>query len=68
MTKKEEEEVKMKENWMKENANQTDQEVPQFEYYDFENWFLINYYWYLTATCQGKSTSLNDLQTMLKLL
>ena len=44
----------MKQDWMISNVNKTDEIMPEFEYFEYENWFLINYYYYLTATCQGK--------------
>ena len=27
--------------------------MPEFEYYDFENWILCYYYPYMTLGCQG---------------
>ena len=51
IAKKENEEKLMREEWIKANVNEID--VPTLKYYSFENWFLINYYWYLTGTCQG---------------
>lgn len=44
----------MKQDWMISNGNMTDETMPKFEYFEYENWFLINYYYYLTAACQGK--------------
>ena len=44
----------MKQDWMISNGNKTDETMPKFEYFEYENWFLINYYYYLTAACQGK--------------
>ena len=51
IAKKINEEKLMREEWIKANDNEI--VVPRLEYYSFENWFLINYYWYLTGTCQG---------------
>ena len=35
------------------NRNDTEEEEPEFYYYDFENWLLRNYYIYMTAFAQG---------------
>ena len=51
----------MKEEWIIQNGNNTDQIMPNFEYYTFENWFLINFYYFLTTTCQGKYILPNTL-------
>ena len=33
--------------------NDTVENMPEFEYYDFENWILCYYYPYMTLGCQG---------------
>ena len=33
--------------------NDTVDSMPLFEYYDFENYMLCNYYYYMTLACQG---------------
>ena len=50
--KKEQEERKMRAEWIAKNPNTTE-EMPDFEYYDFENYVLRNYYIYMTAFAQG---------------
>ena len=43
----------MKQDWIAKNGNDTTN-MPEFEYYDFENWILRNYYVYMTTFTQGK--------------
>ena len=51
------EENTMKMNWMSENNIQNlstyKGEIPKFEYYEFQNYMSINYFYYLTGFCQG---------------
>ena len=47
----------MKEEWMMKTGNDTEKTMPEFEYYEFENWLLINYYYVMTSSCQGKYLS-----------
>ena len=44
----------MKDEWIAKNPNTTE-EMPVFEYYDFENYVLRNYYIYMTIFAQGLS-------------
>ena len=39
--------------WLQQNATETMSEMPDFEYYDGLNYFMLNYYLYLTLFCQG---------------
>ena len=56
---KEQKEAEMKHEWLMEKGydNMTFPEdieaMPNFEYYDFVNWILCNYYPYMTIGCQG---------------
>ena len=43
----------MRDEWLKDNDNNTE-EMPDFEYYDFENYLLYHYYVYMTLFSQGK--------------
>ena len=36
--------------------NGTEKEEPEFEYYEFENWLMRNYYVSMTIWSQGEST------------
>ena len=42
----------MRNEWIAKNPNNTE-EMPDFEYYDFENYVLRNYYIYMTICAQG---------------
>ena len=46
-------EQEMRDEWLKDNDNNTE-EMPDFEYYDFENYLLYHYYVYMTLFSQGK--------------
>ena len=46
--------MRLKEEWIMRNGNNTEKRMPEFEYYDFENWLLINYYYVMTSSCQGE--------------
>ena len=39
--------------WLQQNATEMMSEMPDFEYYDGLNYFMLNYYFYLTLFCQG---------------
>lgn len=54
MAKKEEEELKMELDWKAAQPANSTEEMPNFEYYDFKNWLLINYYPLMTTCAQGK--------------
>lgn len=51
--KKWDKEEEMKQDWIAKNGNDTTN-MPEFEYYDFENWILRNYYVYMTTFTQGR--------------
>ena len=46
-------EQEMRDEWLKDNGNNTEG-MPDFEYYEFENHLLYNYYVYMTLWSQGK--------------
>ena len=46
-------EQEMRDVWLKNNGNNTEG-MPDFEYYEFENYLLYNYYVYMTLFSQGK--------------
>ena len=46
-------EQEMRDEWLKNNGNDTEG-MPDFEYYEFENHLLYNYYVYMTMWSQGK--------------
>ena len=51
---KEEKEKIMKEAWLMKNKNGTvEGAMPTFEYYEFGNHLICNYYYFMTAFCQG---------------
>ena len=50
---KAEKEQEMRNEWLI-NRNDTEEEEPEFYYYDFENWLLRNYYIYMTVWSQGE--------------
>ena len=50
----------MKQDWIAKNGNDTTN-MPEFEYYDFENWLLRNYYVYMTGFTQGKMIECNNI-------
>ena len=54
--KKEQEEQKMRAEWIAKNPNTTE-EMPDFEYYGFENYVLRNYYMIMTICAQGMYTN-----------
>ena len=62
MAKKEEEELKMELDWKAVQPANSTEEMPNFEYYDFKNWLLINYYPLMTTCAQGKN-ALNLVST-----
>ena len=46
-------EQEMRDIWLQNNGNNTEG-MPDFEYYEFENHLLYNYYVYMTIFSQGK--------------
>ena len=56
MAVKEKEELNMELEWLASQPANSTEEMPKFEYYDFKNWILINYYPLMTTCAQGKSS------------
>ena len=54
MAKKEQEELKMELDWKAAQPANSTEKMPKFEYYDYKNWLLINYYPLMTTCAQGK--------------
>ena len=58
---KAEAEEQMKEDWLAENSNASNDSMPVFDYYEFENHFMIHYFKYCTIACQGQAFFLGIL-------
>ena len=56
MAVKEKEELNMELDWLASQPANSTKQMPKFEYYDFKNWILINYYPLMTTCAQGKSS------------
>ena len=49
----------MRDDWIFKNPNTTEK-MPEFEYYNFENYLLRNYYIYMTICAQGIVSLINQ--------